>query len=635
MSTKVVGEVAIDVTADIGPLVSFMKRGEAAVDGLRSATNRAAQGMKAFGDKAIDLGKGLSMVSGAMAGVIAGAFAIAKGTSDSAREITKLSQISNASTDEFQRMAAGARTVGIEQDKLADILKDVNDRVGDFVETGGGPMADFFENIAPKVGVTADQFQRLSGPEALQLYVDSLQKAGVNQQQMTFYMEAMASDATALIPLLANSGAEMNRLGDAAQSAGSIMDSDAIAASQRFGTSLTALQQAMQGLKDRFAVTLMPVMTSLMDLVTTKVVPAADMAIVKFGEFMDFMQGLPGPVLEAVAVIGAALGVGGPILIGVGLVSKAIGALVLATGPIGLFIAAATLIIAAWQMWGDDIIRIVGQAAEFITTAFNDAVTAVTAFGTAARDTVTNAVLWMQTKFNEFLEFVRTLPAQLMEIGSQMIQGLLDGILLKWEELKALIYGLGEMIPQWMREMLQIQSPSRVFHEIGTHIGQGLANGIADSQNMVRQAVETLGTSAANSTAGTVSSILGSMGQLFNGSKKFAAAQALVNAWAGASEALKLPFPKNIAAFAQVLATGMNAVRNIKSAQPGAGAAGGAAGVAASGGGAAAAQPTQTLNFQITNDPFGMGERFARQLASQLNEAQRNGSSIRATVNAI
>jgi hypothetical protein len=633
--SKVVGEVAIDVTADIGPLVSSMKRGEAAVDGLRSATNRAAQGMKAFGDKAIDLGKGLSMVSGAMAGVIAGAFAIAKGTSDSAREITKLSQISNASTTEFQRMAAGARTVGIEQDKLADILKDVNDRVGDFVETGGGPMADFFENIAPKVGVTADQFARLSGPEALQLYVDSLHKAGVNQQQMTFYMEAMASDATALIPLLANSGAEMNRLGDAAQSAGSIMDSDAIAASQRFGTSLTALQQAMQGLKDRFAVTLMPVMASLMDLVATKVVPAADMAIVKFGEFMDFMQGLPGPVLEAVAVIGAALGVGGPILIGVGLVSKAIGVLVAATGPIGLFIAAATLIIAAWQMWGDDIIRIVGQAADFITTAFNDAVTAVTAFGTAARDTVTNAVTWMQTKFNEFLEFVRTLPAQLMEIGSQMIQGLLDGILLKWEELKALIYGLGEMIPQWMREMLQIQSPSRVFHEIGTHIGQGLANGIADSQNMVRQAVETLGTSAANSTAGTVSSILGSMGQLFNGSKKFAAAQALVNAWAGASEALKLPFPKNIAAFAQVLATGMNAVRNIKSAQPGAGAAGGAAGVAASGGGAAAAQPTQTLNFQITNDPFGMGERFARQLASQLNEAQRNGSSIRATVNAI
>jgi hypothetical protein len=86
---------------------------------------------------------------------------------------------------------------------MSDILKDVNDRIGDFMQTGGGPMADFFENIAPKVGVTAEQFARLSGPEALQLYVDSLEKAGLSQQEMTFYLEAMASDTTALIPLLA------------------------------------------------------------------------------------------------------------------------------------------------------------------------------------------------------------------------------------------------------------------------------------------------------------------------------------------------------------------------------------------------------------------------------------------------
>jgi hypothetical protein len=40
----------------------------------------------------------------------------------------------------------------------------------------------------------------------------------------------------------------------------------------------------------------------------------------------------------------------------------------------------------------------------------------------------------------------------------------------------------------------------------------------------------------------------------------------------------------------------------------------------------------QTLNFQISNDPFGFGEKLVRQLASQLNEATRNGASIRATV---
>ena len=84
-------------------------------------------------------------------------------------------------------------------------------------------MADFFENIAPRVGVTADQFARLSGPEALQLYVSSLERAGVSQQEMTFYLEAMASDTTRLIPLLQNGGAEMTRLGAQAQTEGRVV----------------------------------------------------------------------------------------------------------------------------------------------------------------------------------------------------------------------------------------------------------------------------------------------------------------------------------------------------------------------------------------------------------------------------
>jgi hypothetical protein len=116
-------------------------------------------------------------------------------------------------------------------------------------------------------------------------------------------------------------------------------------------------------------------------------------------------------------------------------------------------------------------------------------------------------------------------------------------------------------------------------------------------------------------------------------SKAFGAAQALISAWQGAAEALKLPFPSNIAAFAKVLSTGLGAVNAIKGARKGGSTSGGGSGTSAAA--AAPASPTQTMNFTITNDPFGMGERFARQLASQLNEAQRNGSSIRATVNAI
>jgi hypothetical protein len=184
--------------------------------------------------------------------------AMTRSTVAAANEIDQLSQVANANPEVFQRWSAASATVGIEQEKLADILKDVNDRVGDFLQTGGGPMADFFENIAPRVGVTADQFARLSGPEALQLYVDSLERAGVSQQEMTFYLEAMASDTTRLIPLLQNGGAEMNRLGAQAQALGAVLDTDTIAAMRRSELALVSIGQVFTGVRNRIAVALAP-----------------------------------------------------------------------------------------------------------------------------------------------------------------------------------------------------------------------------------------------------------------------------------------------------------------------------------------------------------------------------------------
>ncbi|WP_444921160.1 hypothetical protein ACJJID_01415 [Microbulbifer sp. CnH-101-G] len=49
-------------------------------------------------------------------------------------------------------MTYAAQRYGVEQDKVADILKDTSDKVGDFLQNGGGPLKDFFDNIAPQVG---------------------------------------------------------------------------------------------------------------------------------------------------------------------------------------------------------------------------------------------------------------------------------------------------------------------------------------------------------------------------------------------------------------------------------------------------------------------------------------------------
>ncbi|WP_406870450.1 hypothetical protein ABEB22_12555 [Thioclava sp. 'Guangxiensis'] len=177
---------------------------------------------------------------------------------EAAAETQRLSTLANTTPEAFQKMAIAARSVGVEQDKLSDIFKDTNDRIGEFASTGGGEMSDFFKNIAPKVGVTIKDFQKLSGPEALQLYARSLEKAGVNQQQMTYYMESMADEATGLVPLLRDGGAGLDEMGRKATALGAIMDKDTIAAFRRAKQAVSEVNLVFVGIRNMVAQELVP-----------------------------------------------------------------------------------------------------------------------------------------------------------------------------------------------------------------------------------------------------------------------------------------------------------------------------------------------------------------------------------------
>jgi hypothetical protein len=219
-------------------------------------TRRAADATDDLGDRAEGAGRrlgqmGKALVAGAAAFAasdIVGQLASAvKGTLDYAGALDQMAKISNASIEEFQGLALAANSVGIENEKLSDILKDVNDKVGEFISTGGGEMKDFFENIAPKVGVTAEQFKNLSGPQSLQLYISSLEKAGLNQQQMTFYMEALADEATTLIPVMKNNGEAAKAFAEEARRAGIIITQDLADKSIAANAKIEALKKVLEG----------------------------------------------------------------------------------------------------------------------------------------------------------------------------------------------------------------------------------------------------------------------------------------------------------------------------------------------------------------------------------------------------
>lgn len=262
-------------------------------------------------------------IGAAIATVSTGLAVMAGSIINGSSELQKMIDISNSSAIEFQRFAAAASTVGIENEKLADIFKDVNDRVGDFVQTGGGPMADFFEKIGPKVGVTAESFRNLSGPQALGLFVDSLQKAGVSQQDMTFYMEAMASDATALIPLLKDNGAELNRLADAADRFGTFLTQEDLDLLTAAKTSIGDVWKGITGIATDIAVAIAPAVKSVADFFASM--------LEKGGPIRELLQGIIDNFRQVGITVGIAMAIAAAGVFGLQ------GALVLATVALTAF----------------------------------------------------------------------------------------------------------------------------------------------------------------------------------------------------------------------------------------------------------------------------------------------------------
>lgn len=244
-------EISIEMAADVVRLTQDMQRAQSVVD-------RGMQGMARSADIAVKaLGAlGVTLSLGAIVGMV-------RDLGRVSNEITNMSRAAGLGVEQFQVLAFGAERFGVSQEKLADIVKDTQDKIGDFVQTGGGAMADFFENIAPRVGVTVEQFRALNGADALQLYVSSLEKANLSQADMVFYMEAIASDSTLLLPLLQDGGKALAEYGDSALRMGKILDEEAVAAARKFDDAMKDVSDSVDGAKTQMVVGLAPAMVEV------------------------------------------------------------------------------------------------------------------------------------------------------------------------------------------------------------------------------------------------------------------------------------------------------------------------------------------------------------------------------------
>lgn len=256
MATRL-GTLTLDLVAKIGNFVGP----------INDAENKVNKSFSKMRDSVNQYG--LVAVSAAAAATTA-LIAMANTMAQQNNELERFAYLAQTSVGEFQKVAVGAQMMGIEMEKLGDIFKDWNERSGDFLTTGGGPLVDFMEQVAVKTEKGADgamklakELSRLSGPESMGLFVKKMEEANLSQDQMSFQMESMASDSTLLLPLLKNNAEGFRLWGEAAERAGILMDEKTLRASRELQVQTQMLEMQYEGLKREMLSAVIPVLVSV------------------------------------------------------------------------------------------------------------------------------------------------------------------------------------------------------------------------------------------------------------------------------------------------------------------------------------------------------------------------------------
>lgn len=401
---------------------------------FQNGLSRTQGDFQKFGKRMATIGAGI-----ATAGVAA--FAAFNNSTNRMADLQKQAQVAGMSAQEFKIAALAAEEYGVSQEKLSDILKDVNDKIGDFAATGGGEMKDFFENIAPKVGLTLKSFEGLSSSDALKLYVTALEDANVSQAEMTFYLEALANDATALVPVFGKSGAAIDDMAKRAAELGLSIDQGMIAKSREAQRDLQIVSEVLRTQFDQAVLQVGPSLSKLAAAFSPVISGIAGLieAVVEWTDAWgkksrQFVDNLIGNLQELPASAG---------------------------GVILAMVTATSEAASGWAQqalgWGRGV---VASIVEGLAGLYQAGIDALKELARGMRESVAGLI------------------EDAKSWGGDIVAGLTAGIRERAASVRDTIKGLAGNVKGWFTDDLEIQSPSRVFMRFGEYITQGLSNGI-------------------------------------------------------------------------------------------------------------------------------------------------------------
>jgi hypothetical protein len=111
------------------------------------------------------------------------------------------------STQELLAWQFAAEKAGVSGDQMADIFKDIGDKIGDAVLNKSGEAVDALNAL----GLSAEKLSKVSPDKQLLAIGESLRKISTNAEKTTI-LESLGNDLSKLLPLFDNNNQNLNSL---------------------------------------------------------------------------------------------------------------------------------------------------------------------------------------------------------------------------------------------------------------------------------------------------------------------------------------------------------------------------------------------------------------------------------------
>ncbi len=242
MASKSLGTLTIDLIAKVGGFVSGMDKAE------RASEKWAKQVQKdSAASSAALLSVGGAVQAAALAAGTAG-FALLKSTSEQVNATDQWAKSLKISTQELLAWQFAAEKAGISGDNMADIFKDISDKIGDAVLNKSGEAVDALNSL----GLSADKLSKVSPDKQLLAIGEALGKISTNAGKVTI-LESLGNDLTKLLPLFDNNNAKLTQFIQLAKDYGVAPDPQSIDDLVKVNALFQDMEAQVKGLKMEIA----------------------------------------------------------------------------------------------------------------------------------------------------------------------------------------------------------------------------------------------------------------------------------------------------------------------------------------------------------------------------------------------